>query len=102
MSEQMMVGFAFVAGLILGALYFLGLWWTVRKGLSSPRAAVWFTGSLLLRVSAALLGFYFVSSGQWQRLVACLFGFVLARVVVTRLLALPRQTRPPVEVTHAP
>ena len=43
---------------LLGALFFGGLWWTVRKGVSSTQPALWFFGSLLLRTSIALAGFY--------------------------------------------
>jgi F1F0 ATPase subunit 2 len=49
-----------VAGVLLGAIFFGGLWWTVRKGVSSKRPALCFFGSLLLRTSIALAGFYFV------------------------------------------
>ena len=70
---------ALVAGVLLGAVFFGGLWWTVRKGVSSKRPALWFFGSLLLRMSIALAGFYFVSGGHWERLLVCLLGFVVAR-----------------------
>ena len=81
-----------------------GLWWTVRQGLSSKRAALWFLGSLLLRMGIALAGFYFVSAGHWQRLLLCLLGFVLARLAVTRLTRPPgeHQAPQPLEGSHAP
>ena len=89
---------------MLGAIFFGGLWWTVRKGVSSERPALWFLGSLLLRMSIALTGFYFVSGGHWERLLVCLLGFVIARLVVTRLTRPPAedQTRPAQEASHAP
>ena len=46
---------------LLGAIFFGGLWWTVRKGVASRRPALWFLGSLLLRTSIALAGFYVVA-----------------------------------------
>ena len=91
MNETLTLTLALVAGLLLGAIFFGGLWWTVRKGVSSRQPALWFFGSLLLRMSIALAGFYFVSSGHWERLLACFLGFVLARFIVMRL------TGPPVE-----
>lgn len=91
MNETLTIILAGAAGLCLGAIFFGGLWWTVRKGVSSPRPALWFLGSLLLRMGVALAGFYFVGGGQWQRLLGCLIGFVVARFVVLWL------TRPPVE-----
>ena len=65
-----MLALALSAGVLLGAIFFGGLWWTVRKGVSSEQPAFWFFGSLLLRMSIALAGFYFVSDGHWERLAA--------------------------------
>ena len=96
MNEFLILAVALAAGLLLGAFFFGGLWWTVRKGVSSKRPAHWFLGSLLLRMSLVLVGFYFVGRGNWQRLVACLLGFIIARFCVMRL------TRTPVEHSHFP
>ena len=78
---------ALLAGALLGAFFFGGLWWTVRKGLASERPALWFLGSLLLRTGMVLTGFYVVSQGHWSRLAVCLLGFLIARFVVVRRLA---------------
>ncbi|MEO5958539.1 MAG: ATP synthase subunit I [Opitutaceae bacterium] len=104
MNEPLMLVVAGAVGLVLGAVFFGGLWWTVRKGVSSPRPVLWFVGSMLLRTGIVLAGFYFVGGGQWQRLLVCLLGFVIARFLVVRL------TRAPVkhpnshakEARHAP
>jgi F1F0 ATPase subunit 2 len=95
MNELSNLALALLAGFLLGAIFFGGLWWTVGKGVSSPRSALWFFGSLLLRMSFALAGFYFVGRGHWERLMACLLGFVIARFIVTRL------TGPPVKPHHS-
>jgi F1F0 ATPase subunit 2 len=96
MNETLCLAPALVTGVLLGTIFFGGLWWTVRKGVSSQRPALWFFGSLLLRMTIALAGFYVVSGGHWERLLVCLLGFVTARLIVTRL------TRPPVEHRNAP
>lgn len=88
----------FVAGLILGVIFFGGLWWTVRRGLGSPRPALLFLSSALLRMGIVVAGFYFVSEGRWQRLLACMAGFILARVAVTWIT----RTKKPKEEKHAP
>ena len=85
MSESLTLVLAWMAGVGLGALFFGGLWWTVRKGVSSETPVLWFFGSLLLRTGITLFGFYFVSGGHWERLLLCLLGFVMARLAVTRL-----------------
>jgi len=104
MNDVLPLALAGVAGLFLGAMFFGGLWWTVCKGASSPHPALWFFGSLLLRMSLALAGFYFVGRGHWERLVACLLGFVMARLVVTWLTRPSGEdrNRTPQEASHAP
>ena len=93
MNDTLSLALAFATGVLLGAIFFGGLWWTVRKGLSSTQPALWFLGSLLLRTWLTLAGFYFVARGNWVRLPVCLVGFVAARLIVTRY------TRP--EASHA-
>jgi F1F0 ATPase subunit 2 len=92
------------AGLVLGASYFGGLWWTVRRGVSTERPALWFLGSLVLRMSIVLVGFYLVSSGDWKRLLACLLGFVIARILVTTFTRTAKgsQDAPARRTAHAP
>ncbi len=104
MNEALSLAYAFAAGVVLGAMFYGGLWWTVQRGVASRRAALWFFASLLLRMVVALAGFYFVSSGQWQRLLLCLLGFVMARLAVTWLTRTPPQNhpRPAAEGSHAP
>jgi len=104
MNDLLILSLAVVAGLLLGMIFFGGLWWTVRKGVFSKSPALWFLGSMLLRMGIVLAGFYFIGRGDWQRLVVCLLGFIIARIIVMRL------TRTPIdhgnsqvkEVNHAP
>jgi F1F0 ATPase subunit 2 len=96
MNDALSLAQALVTGVLLGVMFFGGLWWTVRKGFSSQQPALWFFGSLLLRMSIALAGFYVVSFGHWERLPVCLLGFILARLIVTRL------TGPQVKDHNAP
>ena len=104
MNETLTLALAWVAGAMLGVMFFGGLWWTVRKGVASQRPAVWFFVSLLLRMSLALAGMYFVSGGHWERLLLCLLGFVMSRFVVTWLTRPSggHHTRPAREASHAP
>ena len=104
MSETASLLLAGGAGVLLGAAFFGGLWYTVRRGLTSKRPAVLFLGSLLLRTGIVLAGFYLVAGGRGGRLLACLLGFVVARLIVTRLACPPvGRGSSPVEVAgHAP
>ena len=95
MNEFLILAFALVAGLSLGAIFFGGLWWSVRQGVASKHPALWFLGSALVRMSSVLAGFYFIGRGDWQRFVVCLLGFIIARFIVMRL------TRTPIEPPHS-
>jgi F1F0 ATPase subunit 2 len=93
MSETLTFVLAWIAGGVLGAIFFGGLWWTVRRGVVSKLPALWFLASLLLRTGITLAGFYFVADHHWERLLVCLLGFVMARLAVTRLTR--RNPNPP-------
>ena len=93
MSETLALVSALVlpllAGVLLGMFFFGGLWWTIRRGVSSKEPAALFFFSLLLRTGIALAGFYFVARGDWRRVLSCLIGFILARILVTWLTRVP-------------
>ena len=84
MAETMYLLSAFIGGLMLGGFFFGGLWWTVRKGLASPRPTLWFLVSYIVRMAVAATGFYALSGGHWSRLAASLLGFVIVRFFLTR------------------
>ncbi len=88
MNEIVGVLAAGLAGVLLGGVFFVGLWWTVRKALSSGQAALWFSGSFLLRTAIVLGGIYLVSRGDWRRMVGCMVGFLVARMAIKRLTGL--------------
>jgi len=105
MNDTLALALALVAGSVLGGIFFGGLWWTIRNGVSSDRPAIWFFGSFLVRMTIVLAGFYLIArSHQWQRLVMCLVGFVMARLIVTWLTRprLENAGRPGQEASHAP
>ena len=83
---------ALVAGMVLGAIFFGGLWWTVRNGVTAHRPALWFICSMMLRIGIVMMGFYFLlslSGNSWETVLGGLFGFILARLSATRLLPAP-------------
>lgn len=104
MNESVGLAGALITGVVLGTMFFGGLWWTVRQGVSAERPALWFLGSLLLRTGIVLAGFYVVAAGHWERLLLCLLGFVIAHVIVTRFTGPPVEHHEPQanEVGHAP
>jgi F1F0 ATPase subunit 2 len=105
MNDVPALALAFIAGALIGAFFFGGLWWTVQQGVTSGMPGLWFLGSLLLRTGFLLVGFYIVSTGHWSRLVACLLGFLIARFGVVRWVTrVPGDRHSPVEdeVSNAP
>lgn len=80
-------------GVLLGAVFYGGLWWTVQRAMASERVALWLFGSLLLRTVIVLGGFYLTCGDDWQRWLAALLGFSVARVAVTRMTR-PREDMP--------
>jgi F1F0 ATPase subunit 2 len=93
---------ALLVGLLLGGFFFIGLWWTVQKGLTAKRPAVLFLGSLLVRTGVTVLGFYAIAGDSYQRLLLCLLGFILARLMVTQWSKKYRQTDRTEDINHAP
>ena len=80
-----MIVIALMSGLILGMIFFGGLWLTVKKALGTTYAALWFLGSSLIRTAIVLTGFYFAAHGSLLRLLVSVAGFVAARFLVLRL-----------------
>jgi len=89
MNEPLTLAGSLLAGVLLGAFFFGGLWWTIRSRSPSQWSGLLFSASLLLRMAVAVTGFYLVSHGEWRKLAACLAGFLLARIAVTRLIRIP-------------
>jgi F1F0 ATPase subunit 2 len=93
MSEPSILIVALFAGMLLGMIFYGGLWWTVRRSVSSKSLNVWLIGSFPVRAIIAVTGFYIVSRGDWRSLLICLVGFLLARICVTRLLRAPDERK---------
>ena len=92
----------FAAGSGLGALFFGGLWWTVRLLLLARLPVLWLAGSLVLRFGVSLAGFVEIAGDQWQRWLACLAGFIAVRMLMGRLLPVPATVPAPEWQSHAP
>jgi len=75
---------ALLIGLLSGAIFFAGLWWTVRTGTAARNPAAWFPVSSLLRASLSVVGFYYVAAGGWQALLLCTAGILIARAAIFR------------------
>ena len=101
-SEMTAMILAFPAGVLLGMVFFGGLWWTIRRGLSSPHPARWFLAGFLVRMTFLLAALYYLSGGAWARLIILLAGILLGRSIVIRQTKSTGKNAPPEqEVFHA-
>lgn len=80
-----------IGGIVLGILFFGGLWLTIRKGIHSKRPTLLFFSSLIIRLTIVVFGFYYIGANSWVRILVCLAGFLIARVVITRITIKDKQ-----------
>ncbi len=85
MNEVLNIAFVFIVGLILGTIFFGGLWLTVKNAATSKMPGLLFLGSFIFRAGIVLLGLYYTGGGHWERSVFCLIGFIIARFVIIYL-----------------
>jgi F1F0 ATPase subunit 2 len=70
--------------MVLGTIFFGGLWWTVSRALSATVPALWFGLSALVRMAVVVSGFYCFARLGLPSLIACLCGLLIARGAVKR------------------
>jgi len=79
------------AGMLLGAVYFGGLWWTVARLPRSRHPWLLVPLSAILRTAIVLAGMWLVGfqlgeTNQLIRIAVCMAGFLISRFLVTRLV----------------
>lgn len=72
-------------GVILGLLYFGGLWWTVQRLPVARSPALLAAGSFFFRSLLVSAGLVIVSAGEPVPLLAAVAGFLVARGVSVRI-----------------
>lgn len=82
MNETMMIVVAGSIGLLLGLFFFGGLAWTIKIGLTAKMPGLVFAVSFAIRTMVTLAGFVLFSQGRWERIVSCLVGFVIIRMII--------------------
>ena len=87
-----------LTGGVLGAIFFGGLLWTVRRVATSRHPALLVFCSLVLRMGISLYGFYIIADQQWDRMLLCLLGFIMVRFIITWMT----RPRPVQDVSRAP
>lgn len=79
----MKYGVMVVVGMLLGAIFFGGLWATVRHMPRSRNPGLLFLSSVILRSAIVLAGIWYFAAGDAGSIAACLLGFVALRLLAT-------------------
>ena len=86
MNNSIVLTMTLIAGFVTGVFFFGGLWFTVQKGMTARVPALWFIRSFMIRVAVTLVAFYYAGEGILLRLLFCLAGFLIARIVVIKFI----------------
>lgn len=77
------LGGLIVFGMILGVIFFGGLWLTIRKMPTAKWPVLLFLCSLISRTFVVLAGIWYVAAGDATSIAACLLGFIALRFLAT-------------------
>lgn len=87
-AEIGMLCLSFLAGLGMGAIFFMGLWWTILKRFSSKYLVLWWWMSFMIRIIATASIFYLIANEYLARHALILLGFMLSRKLVFKMKAI--------------
>ena len=73
-----------ICGLVTGALFFGGLWWTVQRLTASPHPALLAMASLLVRLALLVVGLWATSQLGLSAMLAAGVGLLVARQLIVR------------------
>jgi F1F0 ATPase subunit 2 len=73
---------AFLAGILIGILYFGGLYLTVNHMNRTRHPALLMMGSFILRMAVLLFGFYLLRNGGVYQMFIALFAVILVKFVM--------------------
>lgn len=76
----MVVGF--FGGVVLGLVFFGGLYWSVNKLPTVKNPALLMMGSMVARMAILLVGLYFLMAGDIKNLLAAVVGVMVIKFVM--------------------
>jgi F1F0 ATPase subunit 2 len=82
MNEILMLTLSLLSGILLGFLFFGGLWLTLSHLPGSREPSLFVLTSFLARSALCLLGFYLIGKGGLEMLAFSLAGFVLSKLAL--------------------
>jgi F1F0 ATPase subunit 2 len=80
-----------LAGVVLGIIFYGGLWLTLQRLGQAKHMTALLATSLLVRSGLALGGFYLISAGRLDRLAICLATFWVTRLFFIKTLQPEKQ-----------
>jgi F1F0 ATPase subunit 2 len=81
LTHMSLMGFilSLIWGLLLGGIFFGGLWLTVQKTLDSSNRILLFILSFIGRFAVIALGMYLTLLFHWSYLITCFIGLLVTR-----------------------
>ncbi len=80
----MYIGLGFVSGLVLGTVFFGGLFFSVRWLPKATYPGVMMLITILIRMAVLLLGLYALSAWGLWAMVSALVGILLVRMIMVK------------------
>lgn len=77
---------AFFIGIILGSLYFGGLYLTVQRIYKSKHPSLLMSLSLFLRLGGLVVAFFYISKSGYVDILIALVGIILARFIMIYII----------------
>lgn len=78
------VGIAAMGGVLTGAFYYGGLWWTLQRLANATRPALLLGMSFLVRTVVVLLALLWLTDLQFALILVFMVGFIVMRLVLTQ------------------
>jgi F1F0 ATPase subunit 2 len=72
----------FFGGVVLGLVFFGGLYWSVQQLPTVKHPGLLMMASLLMRMAVLLTGLYFLMAGEIKNLLAAVVGVMLMKFVM--------------------
>lgn len=88
----------FSLGGALGLFHFGGLWFTISRMSRVRKPEIEFVLSFFLRTGLTIAGFFFISGGRWEKILAAMAGFLAVRLIMVRRIGpIPKPVGPRTE-----
>ena len=84
-------GISFIWGVLLGLLYFGGLWMTLKHICRANRPKSWLGISFVTRISFIMIGFWVIMRKDTVSFLITFLAFLITRVILTRTLGRERR-----------